>query len=103
VNAAPGRRPVSPPSQATPGDRRGNQVEAPPDRLHFGRKVEEAVQQAADRDLPDVHTGQGEGSTRDAIRAALDSGFSHIVLSPGAPYPAEAARWAADTFIAPVY
>jgi alkanesulfonate monooxygenase SsuD/methylene tetrahydromethanopterin reductase-like flavin-dependent oxidoreductase (luciferase family) len=39
--------------------------------------------------------------TRDAIRAALDGGFSHIVLSLGAPYPAGAARWVADIFIAP--
>jgi len=42
-------------------------------------------------------------STRDAIRAALDGGFSHIVLSLRAPYPAEVARWVADTFIAPVH
>jgi alkanesulfonate monooxygenase SsuD/methylene tetrahydromethanopterin reductase-like flavin-dependent oxidoreductase (luciferase family) len=41
--------------------------------------------------------------TRDAIRAALDGGFSHIVLSLGAPYPVQAARWVADTFIAPVH
>jgi alkanesulfonate monooxygenase SsuD/methylene tetrahydromethanopterin reductase-like flavin-dependent oxidoreductase (luciferase family) len=41
--------------------------------------------------------------TRDAIRAALDGGFSHIVLSLAAPYPAEAARWVADTFIAPAH
>jgi alkanesulfonate monooxygenase SsuD/methylene tetrahydromethanopterin reductase-like flavin-dependent oxidoreductase (luciferase family) len=41
--------------------------------------------------------------TRDAIRAALDGGFSHIVLSLGAPYPVEAARWVADTFIAPAH
>ena len=39
--------------------------------------------------------------TRAAIRAALDGGFSHIVLSLGAPYPDQAARWAADTLIAP--
>jgi alkanesulfonate monooxygenase SsuD/methylene tetrahydromethanopterin reductase-like flavin-dependent oxidoreductase (luciferase family) len=41
------------------------------------------------------------GDTRDAIRAVLDGGFSHIVLSLGAPYPAKAARWVADTFIDP--
>ena len=40
-------------------------------------------------------------STRAAIRAALDGGFGHIVLSLGAPYPVQAARWVADTFIAP--
>ncbi len=38
--------------------------------------------------------------TRDAIRGALDGGFSHIVLSLGAPYPVEVARWVADTVIA---
>jgi len=38
--------------------------------------------------------------TRDAIRVALDGGFSHIVLSLGAPYPVEVARWVADTVIA---
>jgi alkanesulfonate monooxygenase SsuD/methylene tetrahydromethanopterin reductase-like flavin-dependent oxidoreductase (luciferase family) len=43
------------------------------------------------------------GDTRRAIRAALDGGFSHIVLSLGAPYPAGAARWVADTIIAPVH
>ena len=41
--------------------------------------------------------------TQDAIRAALDGGFSYIVLSLGAPYPVEAARWVADTFIAPAH
>ena len=40
--------------------------------------------------------------TRHAIRAALGGGFSHIVLSLSAPYPAAAARWVADTIIAPV-
>jgi hypothetical protein len=37
------------------------------------------------------------------IRAALDGGFSHIVLSLGAPYPVEVARWVADTFIGPAH
>jgi hypothetical protein len=40
--------------------------------------------------------------TRHAIRAAIDGGFSHIVLSLGAPYPVEVARWVADTFIGPL-
>ena len=40
--------------------------------------------------------------TRHAIRAALGGGFSHIVLSLSAPYPAGAARWVADTIIGPV-
>ena len=39
--------------------------------------------------------------TGDVISAALDGGFSHIVLSLAAPYPAGVARWVADTFIAP--
>ncbi|MFE4371869.1 LLM class flavin-dependent oxidoreductase [Streptomyces sp. NPDC056835] len=39
--------------------------------------------------------------TRHAIRAALDGGFSHIVLGLGAPYPVEVARWVADTFVGP--
>ncbi|MGH3298223.1 MAG: LLM class flavin-dependent oxidoreductase [Trebonia sp.] len=41
------------------------------------------------------------GDTRAAIRAALDGGFSHVVLSLSAPYPAQVARWVADTLIAP--
>jgi hypothetical protein len=41
--------------------------------------------------------------TRHAIRAAIDGGFSHIVLSLGAPYPVDAPRWVADTFIAPAH
>jgi alkanesulfonate monooxygenase SsuD/methylene tetrahydromethanopterin reductase-like flavin-dependent oxidoreductase (luciferase family) len=37
--------------------------------------------------------------TRQAIHAALDGGFSHIVLSLAPPYPVAVARWVADTFI----
>jgi alkanesulfonate monooxygenase SsuD/methylene tetrahydromethanopterin reductase-like flavin-dependent oxidoreductase (luciferase family) len=40
--------------------------------------------------------------TRHAIRAALDGGFSHIVLGLDAPYPAEVARRVADTIIDPL-
>lgn len=40
--------------------------------------------------------------TRNTIRAALDGGFSHIVLGLHAPYPPAVARWAADTIIAPL-
>ena len=40
-------------------------------------------------------------ATREAVGAALDAGFSHIVLSLAPPYPAGAARWVADTFITP--
>ena len=36
------------------------------------------------------------GTTRDAIREALDAGFRHIVLGLPAPYPAGVARWVAD-------
>jgi alkanesulfonate monooxygenase SsuD/methylene tetrahydromethanopterin reductase-like flavin-dependent oxidoreductase (luciferase family) len=41
--------------------------------------------------------------TRSAIRAALDGGFTHFVLSLAPPYPAGAARWVADTFIIPAH
>jgi alkanesulfonate monooxygenase SsuD/methylene tetrahydromethanopterin reductase-like flavin-dependent oxidoreductase (luciferase family) len=41
------------------------------------------------------------GSTRDAIREALDAGFRHIVLGLPAPYPAGVARWVADEVITP--
>lgn len=40
--------------------------------------------------------------TRHTIRAALDGGFSHIVLGLGAPYPAGVARWVADSIIVPL-
>jgi alkanesulfonate monooxygenase SsuD/methylene tetrahydromethanopterin reductase-like flavin-dependent oxidoreductase (luciferase family) len=40
--------------------------------------------------------------TRHVIRAALDGGFSHIVLGLDAPYPAEVARRVADTIIDPL-
>jgi alkanesulfonate monooxygenase SsuD/methylene tetrahydromethanopterin reductase-like flavin-dependent oxidoreductase (luciferase family) len=42
------------------------------------------------------------GDTTSTIRAAVGGGFSHIVLSLRAPYPAEVARWVADTFIGPL-
>jgi hypothetical protein len=42
------------------------------------------------------------GDTRHAIRAALDGGFGHFVLSLGAPYPAGVARWLADVVIVPL-
>jgi alkanesulfonate monooxygenase SsuD/methylene tetrahydromethanopterin reductase-like flavin-dependent oxidoreductase (luciferase family) len=40
--------------------------------------------------------------TRQAVRALLDGGFGHFVLSLSAPYPAEVARWVADTLISPL-
>jgi alkanesulfonate monooxygenase SsuD/methylene tetrahydromethanopterin reductase-like flavin-dependent oxidoreductase (luciferase family) len=43
------------------------------------------------------------GSTRDAIGAALDAGFRHIVLGLSAPYPTDVARWVADELITPVH
>lgn len=39
--------------------------------------------------------------TRDAARAAIDAGFSHLVLSLPAPYPVGVARWVAEEIIAP--
>ena len=37
-----------------------------------------------------------------STRAAIDAGFSHIVLSLPAPYPDGVARWVADTVIRPI-
>ncbi|HEY1574500.1 MAG TPA: LLM class flavin-dependent oxidoreductase [Pseudonocardiaceae bacterium] len=37
--------------------------------------------------------------TRDAIDAAVDAGFQHIVLGLPAPYPAHVAHWVADKLI----
>jgi alkanesulfonate monooxygenase SsuD/methylene tetrahydromethanopterin reductase-like flavin-dependent oxidoreductase (luciferase family) len=38
-------------------------------------------------------------ATRDAIGAALEAGFGHVVLGLNAPYPADVARWVADEVI----
>jgi alkanesulfonate monooxygenase SsuD/methylene tetrahydromethanopterin reductase-like flavin-dependent oxidoreductase (luciferase family) len=42
-------------------------------------------------DRPDV--------TRDAIEAATDTGFGHVVLGPSSPYPVGVARSVADELI----
>ena len=39
--------------------------------------------------------------TLNAIGAAVDAGFPHIVLGLSAPYPANVSRWVADELIAP--
>jgi alkanesulfonate monooxygenase SsuD/methylene tetrahydromethanopterin reductase-like flavin-dependent oxidoreductase (luciferase family) len=39
------------------------------------------------------------GSTREAIAAAQDAGFRHLVLSLPAPYPENVARWVSDELI----
>jgi alkanesulfonate monooxygenase SsuD/methylene tetrahydromethanopterin reductase-like flavin-dependent oxidoreductase (luciferase family) len=39
------------------------------------------------------------GDTRDAIAAAIDAGFPHIVLSLPAPYPQHVASWVAGELI----
>jgi alkanesulfonate monooxygenase SsuD/methylene tetrahydromethanopterin reductase-like flavin-dependent oxidoreductase (luciferase family) len=39
------------------------------------------------------------GSTRDSIAAAIDAGFSHVILSLPVPYRENAARWVADEVI----
>jgi alkanesulfonate monooxygenase SsuD/methylene tetrahydromethanopterin reductase-like flavin-dependent oxidoreductase (luciferase family) len=44
---------------------------------------------------------QEPGTTRKAIREALDSGFRHIVLGLPAPYPAGVAQWVADELVTP--
>jgi len=41
------------------------------------------------------------GATRAAIGKALDAGVRHVILGLVAPYPAHAARWAAEELIAP--
>jgi alkanesulfonate monooxygenase SsuD/methylene tetrahydromethanopterin reductase-like flavin-dependent oxidoreductase (luciferase family) len=40
-------------------------------------------------------------ATRDAIRGAVGAGFTHVVLSLPAPYPAGVAQWVADEIISP--
>jgi alkanesulfonate monooxygenase SsuD/methylene tetrahydromethanopterin reductase-like flavin-dependent oxidoreductase (luciferase family) len=40
------------------------------------------------------------GDTRDAIRAAVDAGFGHVVLGLPAPYPTGVAEWVAGELIA---
>jgi alkanesulfonate monooxygenase SsuD/methylene tetrahydromethanopterin reductase-like flavin-dependent oxidoreductase (luciferase family) len=44
---------------------------------------------------------QDPAATRDAVAAVLGAGFTHIVLSLGAPYPDEVARWVADQIVIP--
>ncbi|MFF2382167.1 LLM class flavin-dependent oxidoreductase [Streptomyces sp. NPDC058108] len=39
------------------------------------------------------------GSTRNAIEAATDAGFRHLVLALSPPYPAGVARWLADELV----
>ena len=40
------------------------------------------------------------GTTRDAIRRAIDGGFEHFVLGLSSPYPDGVAQWVADELIA---
>ena len=40
--------------------------------------------------------------TRDAIAAAVEAGFGHVVLGLTPPYPTGVARWVADELIAPI-
>ncbi len=54
--------------------------------------ITRSVALAVAYDQPDV--------TRAAVRQALDAGFRHVVLILPAPYPADVARWVADTIIA---
>jgi alkanesulfonate monooxygenase SsuD/methylene tetrahydromethanopterin reductase-like flavin-dependent oxidoreductase (luciferase family) len=42
------------------------------------------------------------GETRDAVAAAVDAGFRHVVLSLAAPYPADVAHWVADQVVTAV-
>ncbi|WP_198950751.1 LLM class flavin-dependent oxidoreductase [Kineosporia sp. A_224] len=40
-------------------------------------------------------------ATRDAIAAAVDAGFRHVVLGLPAPYPPDVAHWVADELVTP--
>jgi alkanesulfonate monooxygenase SsuD/methylene tetrahydromethanopterin reductase-like flavin-dependent oxidoreductase (luciferase family) len=40
-------------------------------------------------------------ATRDAVAAAVAAGFTHIVLSLGAPYPPDVVRWTAEEIVGP--
>jgi alkanesulfonate monooxygenase SsuD/methylene tetrahydromethanopterin reductase-like flavin-dependent oxidoreductase (luciferase family) len=42
---------------------------------------------------------QDPAATRDAVRAAIGAGFTHIVLSLTLPYPEGVARWIADEIV----
>ena len=42
---------------------------------------------------------QQPAATLDAIRAAIDAGFAHVVLTLPAPYPANVAAWVANELI----
>lgn len=44
---------------------------------------------------------QDPAATRDAVAAVLGAGFTHIVLSLGAPYPDHVANWVAEQIIIP--
>jgi alkanesulfonate monooxygenase SsuD/methylene tetrahydromethanopterin reductase-like flavin-dependent oxidoreductase (luciferase family) len=49
-----------------------------------------------------IHLGvsyDDPASTREAIRAAVDAGFQHVVLGLRAPYPDGVAQWVADELI----
>ena len=50
--------------------------------------------------IPPVSYDQ-PAATRDAIRGAVGAGFTHVVLSLPAPYPAGVAQWVADEIISP--
>jgi alkanesulfonate monooxygenase SsuD/methylene tetrahydromethanopterin reductase-like flavin-dependent oxidoreductase (luciferase family) len=41
-------------------------------------------------------------ATRDAVGAAVDAAFTHVVLSLPAPYPDGVARWVADEIVTPL-
>ena len=44
---------------------------------------------------------ENPATTRDAAAAAIDAGFTHIVLSLRTPYPDGVARWVADEIVTP--
>jgi alkanesulfonate monooxygenase SsuD/methylene tetrahydromethanopterin reductase-like flavin-dependent oxidoreductase (luciferase family) len=40
-------------------------------------------------------------TTRRAVAAAVAAGFTHIVLSLGAPYPPDVVRWTVEEIVSP--
>ncbi|GAB3443150.1 LLM class flavin-dependent oxidoreductase [Streptomonospora sediminis] len=88
------------------------------DRWNMPGSIEDAIERSATldrlcaeigrdpaeitRSMPLSASYDRPGDTRDEIRAALGSGFDHIVINLPAPYPDGVAHWVADTLIDPV-
>ena len=87
------------------------------DFLRVDRELEDGVERSAllDRYCDEIGRDPAEitrsiflpvsyddpGTTRDAAAAAVEAGFSHLVLGLPAPWPTGVARWVADEVVAP--